>query len=100
MSVLGEGEAQTQAEIASIVDDPGKETGTTQWEAWDQAESNKTTYRTVAGVLYGLAGAAAIGGVLWLGLAGDDEDDDMTWEPRLHVLPAKGGATVQSTWRF
>lgn len=103
MTVLGELSAQDLEEKgAALADGPDALTNPGQAiDDYQALESEMNTYRTVGYVLYGVAGAAAIGGILWLGLSGDDPQDpeDLTI-PSIDVVPGRGGAAVYGTWSF
>ena len=65
---------------------------------YDTAKSAHETYSLVGALTLGVAGAAAVGGVLWLLLA----DDAPASEPdtSFGLVPTRGGLHGHATWRF
>ena len=67
-----------------------------QEQAYANARSNYQTYNAASIAMFSLAGAAAVGGVVWLLLdSGDDETS-----AAFGVLPTAQGVHGFATWRF
>ncbi len=67
------------------------------WQAHDDA---KDSYQTVAGVLYGLAGAGLVAGVVLFAMAPSETPQEASVLPTIHIAPAPGGVTGHASWRF
>ena len=93
---LAEGEAATRADIIAQ-GDPGAELGPTARENYEQAEANLKTYDAVSLAMFGVAGAAAIGGVLWWLL---DSDDAQETDAVFGLIPTIHGVHAHASWRF
>jgi tetratricopeptide (TPR) repeat protein len=77
---------------------PTDGTGAEAAEAYPEWESHRSTvesYEATTGALAAIAGAAAIGGLVWLLIADDDGGT-----PAVSVAPATGGLTGHAVWRF
>ena len=93
---LAEGEAATLAEIGAK-EDPGSADGVNDHKDFNRAQDNLATYDTVAWAMFGVAGAAAIGGVLWWLL---DSDGAQETEAAFGVIPTAQGVHAHASWRF
>jgi hypothetical protein len=71
----------------------GRETS----DRWDALSSEMETYQMTAAILYGVAGAAAIGGLVWMVVS---EPEDVAHLPVLSVTPHPRGAMGQAIWSF
>lgn len=73
-------------------------------ERYNSLLSSKDKNQAVAGVMYGLGGAAIVGGAVWLTLAYvlPQKDDDTTSHatPLVHVAPWRDGAALSLGWRW
>ena len=68
---------------------------------WDEANTELSTYNTLSLTFYGLAGAAAIGGLVWLLLDdGGAEDGPDTTPVSMGLSPVQGGLYGHAAWRF
>jgi len=65
-------------------------------EAYTAHRNSYQTNRVVAGALFGLAGAAAVGGIVWWLLDGDDDEMPTAFG----VLPTHEGVRGFAAWRF
>jgi hypothetical protein len=65
---------------------------------WQQAKRDLETYQTASVVFYTLAGAATVGGIVWLLVAGSEDGSDA--DASVHVGPTPGGLYGHATWRF
>ncbi|MGB0591972.1 MAG: PEGA domain-containing protein [Myxococcota bacterium] len=93
---LAEGEAATLAEIAAK-EDPGTTDGVNDHKDFNRAQDNLATYDAVAWAMFGVAGAAAIGGVLWWLLDGDGVQET---EAAFGLIPTTKGVHAHASWRF
>jgi len=93
---LAEGEAATRADIIAQ-GDPGAALGPAARDNYEQAEANIETYDAVAWAMFGVAGAAAIGGVLWWLLDGDDTQQT---DAAFGLIPTTHGVHAHASWRF
>ena len=64
---------------------------------WDALNTEMETFQLTATILYGVAGAAAVGGLIWVLLA---EPDEVANAPIFGVTPGKTGAVGHASWRF
>lgn len=64
---------------------------------WDALNTEMETFQLTATILYGVAGAAAVGGLIWMLLA---EPDEVANAPTFGVTPGKSGAVGHASWRF
>ena len=64
--------------------------------------SRRNDQQTASFVLYGVAGAALVGGVSWLLVneLGAGEPAEVTATPRLDVSPLPGGGRATARWSF
>ena len=85
--------ASLQLQNTSISVAQGRETSS-QWDAWS---GEMETFQLTAAILYGVAGAAAVGGLVWMLLA---EPDELANVPTFGVTPGNNGAVGHASWRF
>jgi hypothetical protein len=94
------GTAQGEFSTAEGIDAAGQpadpDLAAQQEQAYANARSNYQTYNAASIAMFSLAGAAAVGGVVWLLLdSGDDETS-----AAFGVLPTAQGVHGFATWRF
>jgi tetratricopeptide (TPR) repeat protein len=105
MSAMASSEQKALEEIERTASDtlkldPTAETaldGQQLSDEWDAIQGRRDTYQMVGGVLYGVAIAAAAGGVIWLLVA---EPDEAPPAAAFGLTPTPGGAYGHATWRF
>ncbi len=92
-----------EAEYATITEmsDPGYQPTDLAQSQRDlnAARDNYGTYDTRTWVMFGVAGAAAAGGVVWL-LVGGDEEQGAESTATFGLFPTHGGVHGHATWRF
>ena len=93
---LAEGEVARRDEIIAA-GDPGEALGPAARDDYNGAEANIATYDTLSLAMFGVAGAAAIGGVLWLLLDGDESTEASA---SFGLTPAPHGVHAHALWRF
>lgn len=72
---------------------------------WKSMNDTIATYDLLGGVLYGVALAAAAGGIVWMLLAEPDTAEDAENQaarlmPELLIAPSTDGISGHATWRF
>lgn len=69
---------------------------------WRSVEEERDLLRILSGVLYGVAGAALAGGIVWILLdgEGDGAESAAGVAPAIQLAPISGGAYGHATWRF
>lgn len=91
--------AGAQSSLDTLSATPMEEGSDEKAAEWAQARADLDTYNTLSVTLYAVAGAAAIGGVVWL-LLGDDDQSEASTAPALTVSPTQGGLYGHAAWRF
>jgi hypothetical protein len=81
------------------------EQGAALYAEFDSRNGTVETYELLGGALYGVALAAAVGGVVWMLLAEPDATEDAENQaarlmPELLIAPSPGGVSGHATWRF
>jgi hypothetical protein len=69
---------------------------------WRSLESERDTMRVVSGVLYGVAAASLVGGLIWVAAGGGDESAAAppSRAPAVVLTPTPSGVFGHATWRF
>ena len=79
--------------------------GNDLYAEWDAINGSVETYELLGVALYGVAIAAAAGGIIWMLLAEPDaadgaENEAASLMPELFIAPSVDGVSGHATWRF
>jgi hypothetical protein len=99
-TILAAQESGALDDIRAISDDPGATSGATLGANWEEHVDTLNTYQTVAGVLYGLAGAGLVAGVVLFAIPPPDTPEEASAVPTIHIAPAPDGVVGHASWRF
>ncbi len=96
MTVMASEESKALEDIIAQGDPGESAAGQILSNEYDATDQRMQTYDLTGSILYGLAVAAAAGGIVWLLLAEPDDTEAAVFG----VTPTDGGAHGHATWRF